>query len=473
MGFHTKRSPSRSKQFLTCVGSMALSSAVPPELRQVAGDAARLGTAVHALNEHVLKHGKQSADLRDRIILIIENEENEGASILKPGAKLPKARADNYVFIVDDDMIENSEILVDYVRERCREFGVDEKALQLETRTNPLPERDDTSGTADITMDAWPELLEVIDYKNGFLIVDHEDNSQAKAYLLGKAIETDFSHELYRTTIVQPRSLHPEGPIRFEEFSADALREFQKEYRAGIKKNETAEKAFTDPPTAAWEKKYLVPGDHCTFCDAGATCNARRRSVEDEAKMDFADEPRELEIMKPALDGEILPPDGDQTAERVARILRWAPYLDGLVKAAHLYAHRALEAGYEIPGFKLVPRRSNREFIKGAARQIAADIVAKGYVDDIKKLYTSPKLISGPQAEKLVPSKKRKQFAADFLVKPDNGTTIAPIESPLPQVPPSIETDFEEFEAQEDFEAADDFEVINSAEDDDDEFDFG
>jgi hypothetical protein len=95
-----------------------------------------------------------------------------------------------------------------------------------------------------------------------------------------------------------------------------------------------------------------------------------------------------------------------------------------------------MEAGYEIPGFKLVARRSNRKLIEGTAKEIADAIVKKGFVPDRAALFTRPALLSGPQIEKLVDKKKRKKFNAEFLVKPDNGTTIAPIDDPRPSVEP-------------------------------------
>ena len=212
MAFHTKRSPSQAKKFLACAGSLKMADLVPEELRQGSGPAALLGTAMHAYNERCLAEGSDPESYLDRIILYIESddpEKDDSVSFLKPNAKTPKP--DKTFWIIDEGMIDNSNLLVGYARRRCAELGIDPMALQLETRTNPLPDRDDTSGTADVTLDAWPEVLEVIDYKNGFVLVEHEDNEQTMAYLTGKAVETDFSHENYVVTIVQPNSPHHAG----------------------------------------------------------------------------------------------------------------------------------------------------------------------------------------------------------------------------------------------------------------------
>src|SRR5690554_7503656 len=64
------RRPPRSTLFpyttLFRSGSLALCQALPPEQRQGAGDAAKLGTATHALIERVLKERSSIEDYRDR-----------------------------------------------------------------------------------------------------------------------------------------------------------------------------------------------------------------------------------------------------------------------------------------------------------------------------------------------------------------------------------------------------------------------
>jgi hypothetical protein len=200
---HTKRSPSQAKKFGACAGTLAFCESLPPEQRGVSGEAARIGTCTHKLIEHTLRNGEEPEAYRGRMIEIVnEGEDNEETKILRAGAKTPGAGRVWYE--VDSAMIDGATMMTDYVRKRCAELGMKESDLQLETRTNPLPDRDDTSGTADVTLDAWPLLLELADYKNGYLEVEHKDNDQLLAYLLGKALEMDMTHECYRVTVVQP-----------------------------------------------------------------------------------------------------------------------------------------------------------------------------------------------------------------------------------------------------------------------------
>src|SRR5665213_1618524 len=303
-------------------------------------------------------------------------------------------------------------------------------------------------GTADITIQAWPEVLEVDDYKNGYLGVEHEDNDQARAYLLGKAIESDFSYETYRAGIIQPNFHHTEGAIRIVDYTAEDLKKFGREYEKSIARCEKAEAEFTNAEDEEWTSKWLKAGDHCTFCEAGAGCPARRKLAEDVARIEFDDTPGDLHLPAVAKRGEVL----GSTEEQVAHILGWAPFLEQLILAAKLYAHRAMEAGYEIPGFKLVARRSNRKLVEEAPEVLAKQLVKAGFLknSEVKGLFVT-KLKSGPQIEKMIPKKLRKKFAAEFLVKPDNGTAVAPIDDARASVEPAIETDFEDVTDELDF----------------------
>lgn len=431
-----------------------MASTVPEEIRRSHGMAARLGTASHAVIEHCLKKGLTPEDLRDRIVMVMEKDDEDGASILREGAKMPKPGADQYPFIVDDDMIDDCDVAVDYVRARLEELGIPEDKLQLETKTNPIPDNEDTAGTADITIPAWPVVLEVDDYKNGYLLVEAEDNDQARAYLAGKAIESDWSYETYRAGIIQPNSPHADGPVRIIEYTESELKAFVKDYDKSIKKCEKAEAEFDDLQLNIddlqdgagkdWAKKWLKAGDHCTFCEAGATCPVRRMYAEDAARIEFADPPSESRL--PVVSNQSREVGGS-AEEQVGRILAWAPILDDLVRSAKLYAHRAMEAGYEIPGQKLVAARSNRKLNEDLTpKTLPKLLIEGGFITnaDADKLFHARKLKSGPQIEKIIKKKMRKEFNKDFLTKPDNGTSVAPIDDPRPSVEPrDISEDFE------------------------------
>ncbi|MFL9499197.1 DUF2800 domain-containing protein [Rhodopseudomonas palustris] len=438
MSGHSKRSPSKAKRTIHCPGSYCLIDALPENLRNVSTEAARLGTATHALIERCLGEGKTPDDFEGWIIELVGADETPRWH--KPNARAPLG----HVYLVDDDMIFSASVCCEFVRREVERLGYDESELQLETRTNPLPERDDTDGTADITIDHWPILLHVIDYKNGGLLVEHKGNDQVLSYLCGKAAESQFTHERYKITIVQPNAAHPEGRERTVEVTRDELLEWQAMYRAAIARCDQAEEEYAeldfagqheDQAAAEWEAAYLEAGDHCTFCEAQATCPEKRRAVMARAKIDFAKEPAPIRWSRDFND--------------VAEIMRWLPELDAFSRAVSQFALRALENGHRIPGQKLAERGTRRKLREDMTpAQIVKSLISGGYVaaKDKPRLFNAPSLKSGPQIEKIVSSKLRKQFAAEYLRRPKGKLTIVPEEDSRPAIKRSAADDFRGFD---------------------------
>lgn len=433
MGVHFKRGPSGAKKRMKCPGSEALAETLPPHQRNVGSEAGRIGTVVHALIERSLGEGAQPADYLDYIVELVGPEET--IKWYKPTAKEPNRG--NHWYIINDDMVESATICTDYVRERCEELGVPESEVQTESRTNPLPDRDDTPGTADLHIDAWPIEAETIDYKNGGITVEHNANPQLLCYGAGKAEESGFVNDTYRLTIVQPNATHEEGRIRSYVVTREELKAFQVEYRAALARCEQAEADFeaidaagpyADQAYDDWAAEYLCAGDWCTFCDAQPICPARRRMVQDTAKMDFADPPRRLEV--------------DRT--KLAHVLLWAPEIDNFLRRCTAFAQREMENGHDVGGQKLVERGTVRK-LRGDMTQaeIVAAIIRRGFVADRKRLY-STKLKSGPQIEKIVDRKRKKEFAAEFLTRPPGKLMVAPIDDPRPAVIRSAADDFDD-----------------------------
>lgn len=420
---HDPKSPSKSKRFLACAGALPFANAVPEELRDPVNQAALMGTATHALIERVLKNDEQAADYKGRIIEILGEEQE--ASVLRDGAKMPKDEDPrrNRCFDVDDYMIDGANTAIYYVRERIAELKLMKSEVSLERRTNPLPDRDDTSGTADITLDSWPRLLEVVDFKNGYILVDHKNNPQLTAYLLGRALEVGLDYLNYRITVIQPNADHEEGRIRSFDYTAEELLAFQAEYRAGVERVDVAADAFkkaergSDKAKADWTKKNLVAGDHCTFCEAITMCPAHKQLAAMNAQIDFD------AVKLPAE----LPFCADD--EFVAKVLKWAPRLESLIKKARSHAYRSLSLGCGVEGFKLVEGRSNRKFIFVPEEELVELIVDGGFLKK-SQLYTKPELISGPAAEKLVDRSKRKEFEKEFLHKPAGNLIVVAEDDP-------------------------------------------
>jgi hypothetical protein len=454
---HSRLAPSNTKRWTKCPGSVKRVASIPEECLEGSSEYSRLGTAAHGLLERTLdytvkqgKTGHTPADYKGRIIELVGADED--ISILRANAKAPKGTGRVW-FEVDDDMIEAVDEAYQYVLRRIEELGIDSDGVLLERRVTPLTERDDNAGTADVTLDAWPDLLEVADYKHGSgVLVEVIGNEQLRSYILGAARESNFSHARYKYTVIQPRAAHTDGHIRSEEMTREELMEW---HQWLLKRA-----AKTDAPDAP-----LIAGPHCqeTFCPAKSwahngtinMCPALKAAVEEQTQADFADDVPDRHA-QPLLDD----------IEAVSRVLAWVPVIDAWARDLEASAQRLAESGTKIPAFKLVRKRSNRTFVamvpvldeagepvlnnddepvlaEADDASISAYIVGKGWVDNAGELFSEPKLKTGPQIEKVLPKEHRKAFNEELLYKPEGGLTLAPESDDRPEVTIDASADFE------------------------------
>jgi hypothetical protein len=464
-GLHAKKSPSGAKRLHKCSGALTLVDSLPEEMRSGSGVASKLGTCTHHLLEACLSEAKPPSTWAGRLIQIKEEGTDKEHCVFLPArAKIPRGVEAANTFIVDAEMVANADLAYDYVERRCNELGIPMASLHLETRTNPCPERDDTSGTADVTIDAWPIVLELVDYKNGRIVVDHENNEQVLAYLSGKAHDLGWSYDEYCLTIVQPNGRHEEGKVRPVTVSKEDLLAFVEKHRAAAERADEAADAWTGDPLnmlepvtinedgveATWADAYLVAGPHCldSFCDAahGNTCPAFKLYKQREAKEEDWDAPPfDAEDPKAVL---------VETAADAADIMARAPFMRKLINAASRYLLNEAKAGRMPPGMKFVRKRGKREHIPEtveAPNAFAAKLVKEGFITDNQRalLFKPSVLITGPQTEKLVPSKKRAEFAAKYLIKPPGGLKLVLATDPGEPVPYSVGDDFTDDEGDE------------------------
>lgn len=488
MALHAKLSASQTARWWTCPGSQAWFEA-NPELVGGSGHFAQLGTAAHCLVEESLTQGLPPYKFEGRIIQIKETEaKGEHAVLLKPKAKAPKQSGAIW-FEVDNEMIEAVEEMTEYViwrlvdqgaiseelndLERAREaakLAAKKDYLDLEGKTNPLPNRTDTGGTTDVTIDTWPEMLEVIDYKNGSgVYVPIEGNKQLRSYILGKAEKTGFSHEMYRYTIIQPRHMDSRGP-RSEDITREDLIAWGVELNGRAAMVDKAREAVAGG--ADLEALYKMGalsvgenGSHCLFCDLLTNCPAASGMAQTQAMVDFDDD--EAGPIEAA--GE----------NRLHTILPWVPFFDKWIKEMEANAERLLLAGSKVEGYKLVRKRSNRTWrttiqyvidpetktkrlptdeeladkkadfiytVEGTDKEIAKLLLDEFELatDKVLVTETTTKRLTGPQTEKLIPKSKRGQFSELFLYKPEAGLTMAHADDKRPEVVSNPEADFDD-----------------------------
>lgn len=417
MAAHDKKSPSAAKIFHNCSGALALAGSLPePHRANKSNQAGRMGTATHYLLQMSLEHFKRGEpkspdEFLHRLIGIRDGD-----------AEWVEDSTEGYesVFEVDDYMASGAYTAYNYVVNRCAEMRLDPaKSLLLEAKTNPLPEREDTNGTADVTL-IGREELELSDYKNGRIIVEVMDDPQCLSYLLGRAIDTKWKHKNYRITIIQPNAAHADGPIRSQVVTKAALRAFSTKHRLACERVDEAAECFSSTPLEQWSAEYLKAGDHCLWCRAAGPCTVRAALSAKQALLDFANDP--YDITEP------------QDIERCTSVYRWASQLESHLTSVKAYLLTALLAGRDVPGYKLVQRNTLRRWRPDISQDIIVErLVDSGYITDRAKLFRSGQLITGPQAEKLVSRELRQGFRDEFLFRPEGELTIAPINDPRKQ----------------------------------------
>lgn len=295
---HAVLSASGSHRWLNCLPSAKLEE----EFENTGSEAAREGTAAHALCEHKLKKA------------------------LRMRSKRPVSDYDS------DEMEECSDAYVDFVMEQY------EKAKQscrnpivlIEQRLDFSQYVPDGFGTGDCLI-IGDGRLHIIDFKYGTgILVDAYENPQMKLYGLGALHEFDMLYSIDEVdmSIFQPRR---ENVSTFT-MKADDLRAWGE--------NVLKEKAMM---AYKGEGEYR-PGDWCTFCRAAVKCRARA-----EEKLKLA----QLEFKMPPLltDDEI-----EEVLWLLPDLTRWANEITAYATDA------ALSHGKVWRNFKIVEGRSVRKY---------------------------------------------------------------------------------------------------------------
>jgi|TARA_R110000824_G_scaffold67928_7_gene175970 hypothetical protein len=248
-------------------------------------------------------------------------------------------------------------------------------------------------GTSDATyLDEDNKHLHVWDYKHGAgIVVEAEENPQLMYYACGVLEEFELWEDITDVTIyvAQPRGFHWKGPVRSWHTTADSLASWLEDELS---------------PSMDWAvtSDHIESGEHCRFCPA-------RMGVCPQLKADMT-ELEEL-IMAVASD------DGAMekwSNEDLARFLDLHEMSKIVHKAAGEMAFGKLQSGKEIPGWKLVPARANREWKEGA------EIEAKKKFE--AKAFSAPAFLSPAKVEKLPGGTA---FAQRWAFKPDAGLTVA------------------------------------------------
>lgn len=315
MADHAVLSASGSHRWLNCTPSARLEL----EFENTGSEAAREGTAAHALCEHKLKRA------------------------LRMRSKRPVSDYDS------DEMEECTDAYAEFVIEQyeaAKQICKDPVIL-IEQRLDFSCYVPDGFGTGDCLIIS-DDRLHIIDFKYGMgVLVEAEDNPQMKLYALGALAVYDALYDIREVsmTIFQPRRENVSTwTIPVEELKAWAENELKPR----------AKMAYDG------EGEYL-PGEWCTFCRAAVRCRARAEEKLRLAQTEFR--------MPPLL-----------TDAEIEEILAVLPDLTKWANEIASYAlDAALNQGKEWNGFKVVEGRSVRKYRDEAA--VAEAAKEAGYKD--------------------------------------------------------------------------------------------
>ena len=381
MSDHAKYSPSGSKKWIPCPGSMSLEEGVPNKSSPEAAE----GTAAHELASKCLEMSRPALDFL-------------GSTIVADGQK----------FVVDHEMVDNVQQYIDFVH------GVEGQHHWVETRvyyTNWVKKGHGRADDIKINVFRAPGVegeshkINVIDLKYGKGVEEFADmNSQAMIYALG-VLQTfglyfDFKDtDIVNCVIFQPRI--KEVPSQFEITVGELLK-----WADDVMVPAVADAESENPTFKSGDKQ-------CRFCRAKPFCPTLAAESMKTASGDFHDftKPYNLRDRKKLTNAEI------------GIIMGQIPALKTWTNSIEAYAYDQLNDGVGVPGYKLVEgKRGDKKWTDDN------EVVLKTLEEfDIKKEEVISEKIKTPtMVEKILKVKKFKETEIKHLWKQAKGKpTIA------------------------------------------------
>lgn len=401
---HSRIGASSAHRWFNCPGSVRLSEIAPP---QPSNKYAEQGTAAHWVIEQYLSSDKD-VDVYGFV---------------------GQAAPNGYELTTEDiDSVAEFLKTIDSIRSTGKYILHSEVKFDLSTIYPGL------FGTGDVVLvETNLKRLKVIDYKHGSGVpVEVENNKQLLYYALGAMQYVANEHKIdYLSTlgwghtfseveimIVQPRCRHRGGIVRSWVADGQVLEAFAVELKKAAE-------------LTADEKAPFKTGDHCRFCPALSICRAFQEKSFELAQSDFK------AISSPA--NLKLPDPNALSLPEIAKVLRFADLISAWLAAVEGNAKVRIEHGEDIPGFKLVEKKTNRQWVDEEQAKETLTL----YVKD-EDMYEK-KFLSPAKAEKLL-GKKQKKVVEDLCFKPQGDTTLAPEHDPREAVKGSAVSDFSALE---------------------------
>jgi len=361
---HAKLSPSGFSRWSKCPGSIKLGEGIKDE----SSPAAQWGTDAHTILEGMLREWIEFAD---------------------------------YKAVKVDEYQEKSEVALVAYRYVVEEYG---KAMKSGTHPKVFIEQkvytrfEECWGSADIIL-STDTMVEVIDLKAGSGVQVNPDSGQLKIYALG-ALELNATARWVKTTIVQPRIDHPDGPIRSDIMTRDELLQW-------------GEDVFIPAVNDAIDPNAkLYPGEsQCRWCKAQSICPALANQAKEIALSCFEDQTGKTLDDMGAADPQSL------SAQKIAEIIDAAPMIRGWLKAVEDYALDQLRQRKPIPGYKAIYSGGRNQWSL-SDDEVVASLDKVGISRD---LLTRESVLTAPQALKIKGLTHDQRVALEALVVKSQG----------------------------------------------------
>lgn len=409
MANHAILSPSSSKRWMTCPGSVILSEGIKEESSKFADE----GTAAHYLAAHCLLVGDDARTHVGRTILLLDDPASGWAGELFDDEPLPPTARVLNSFKVDADLAHHVQLYLDYVRDVVTATN-GELFVEVEVPLGHITGESDAEGTSDVVILAGEEII-VIDLKYGRGVeVSAVDNPQLMLYAAGARREFELAGDFQtvRMAIMQPRV---SGQPSEWSIPVSTLQEF--EWQAG------------EAASTIWRMRegevplVCVPDtEACRWCKAKARCAELDKKVQAEVGADF-----DNLLTSQAPQHETAYYSDTLLAKKMACI----DLIEDWCKAIRSEVEKRLLSGHPVDGYKLVQGRKGARSWSNAEE---AEKLLKSMRLKIEQMYDM-RLISPTTAEKvLAESPKRWEKVQQFVTQSEGKPSVAPVTDKRPAI---------------------------------------
>lgn len=417
MSGHAKLSPSGSKKWINCPGSVKMEQGVEETFSPYAAT----GTAAHYLAECMFenrKAGFNTTDYMGRSLVVTED------TVFWSDQSKPSEGEEHFVVEVDQDMFDK---VYGYVQDILADRDQWGAQLFVENKLDisGITGEEGAVGTCDVVM-VSPGTIDIRDLKYGHNPVKAEGNTQLAIYA-GAALQEfgDFEKfERVRMGIHMPNL----GTVEVVEMSVTELEEWLESISAAASISKYLLETDTDDLF-----KNLLPGNHCQegYCKARPFCKALHDDI-----VDFCD----FEAL-PEITSEV----NKIPVERMAYILTKKKQAEDWLKQIESHVEKLLKNGEEVPYHKLVQgKQGNRQWDDIKAVEETLKGMSGIKVDDMydKKLI-SPTTAGKLAAKKIIGPKQWKQLQG-YIVRPEGKLKVVHVSEPGERITPEDRaSDFE------------------------------